>query len=615
MTFPSVHPLDNLSIQAMSPASSSTIRTSATVLFIILIITPFFLDRWLSRDTAVRETGIRETDAANAGRYGFLLTDATAEAGIDFVHAKPVLDPKLEPIMPHISALGASVSVVDFDNDGWQDLYATSSRKGTPNALYRNQGDGSFAEVAGEAGLADVNGDGGVSMGSVWGDYDNDGFEDVFIYMWGRQRLYRNLGDGTFEDATVVAGLDRWMNANSAVWTDVDRDGLIDLYVGGYFSEVHDLWQVTTTRIMQESFEYANNGGHNYLFLNRGNGRFEDVTEAYRADCTRWTMSVGAADLNGDGWPDLYLANDYGPEVLFFNIEGKRFEQPAGTTLEETSKSGMNVAFGDLYNDGRADVYVTNISKRGYLFQGNNLRRNLIAENGRMLNIAEGEIADAGWAWGAQFGDLNNDGFVDLFVTNGFVSADPEEDYWYEMSRVAMGNNNIFQDVKNWAPMGDQSLSGYERSRLYLNDGNGRFYDVAETVGVTDRYDGRGVAFADLFNRGVLDVVVANQDGPLVLYRNEVEQGNAWIAFELRGIRSNTSAIGAEVRVYWGGRQQLQVVTAGASFAAQSQRRRHFGLGAATEIERVEIRWPGGTVQTLERPEINRVHTVTEPEG
>ncbi len=186
----------------MSPASSSTIRTSATVLFIILIITPFFLDRWLARDTAVRETGIRETDAANAGRYGFLLTDATAAAGIDFVHAKPVLDPKLEPIMPHISALGASVSVVDFDNDGWQDLYATSSRKGTSNALYRNQGDGSFVEVAGEAGLADVNGDGGVSMGSVWGDYDNDGFEDVFIYMWGRQRLYRNLGDGTFEDAT-----------------------------------------------------------------------------------------------------------------------------------------------------------------------------------------------------------------------------------------------------------------------------------------------------------------------------------------------------------------------------------------------------------------------------
>ena len=275
----------------------------------------------------------------------------------------------------------------------------------------------------------------------------------------------------------------------------------------------------------------------------------------------------------------------------------------------------MNVAFGDLYNDGRPDVYVTNISRRGYLFQGNNLRRNLIAENGRMINIAEGEIADAGWAWGAQFGDLNNDGFQDLFVTNGFVSADPEEDYWYEMSRVAMGNNNIFQDVRNWAPMGDQSLSGYERSRLYLNGGSGRFYDVAESAGVHDRYDGRGVALADLFNRGVLDVVVANQNGPLILYRNEVEGENTWISFDLRGVRSNTSAIGAEVRVFWDGRQQVQIVTAGAGFAAQSQRRRHFGLGAATAIERVEIRWPSGVVQTLVDPELNRLHVVTEPEG
>ena len=589
----------------MSPASSTRSRPVVTTLFVILLATPFFFSWWFSRDS----------DEAKTGQYGFYLTDATGETGIDFVHAGPQLDPQLDPIMPHITALGASVSVVDYDNDGWQDLYVTSSRKGTPNAMYRNLGDRRFEDVAGAVGLAEVNGDGGVSMGSAWGDYDNDGFEDVFIYKWGRQRLYRNLGDGTFEDATGVAGLDRWMNANSAVWTDVNRDGLIDLYVGGYFSEVLDLWQVTTTRIMQESFEYANNGGRNYLFLNRGDGRFEDVTEEYGADCTRWTMSVGAADLNGDGWPDLYLANDYGPEVLFVNLEGKGFEQLAGTTLEETSKSGMNVAFGDLYNDGRADVYVTNISKRGYLFQGNNLRRNLIAENGRMINVAEGEIADAGWAWGAQFGDLNNDGFVDLFVTNGFVSADPEKDYWYEMSRVAMGNNNIFQDVKNWAPMGDQSLSGFERSRLYLNDGTGRFYDVAESVGVNDRYDGRGVALADLFNRGVLDVVVANQNGPLILYRNEVERENAWIAFELRGARSNASAIGAEVRVFRDGRQQLQIVTAGAGFAAQSQRRRHFGLGTATAVERVEIRWPGGTVQTLERPEINRLHTVTEPEG
>ena len=356
----------------MSQRSPQTIRSGISVLFLILLITPFYFAWWMDR----------ASDEIGTERYGFYLTVATAEAGIDFVHEKPTLDPILDPIMPHLTALGASVSVVDYDNDGWQDLYVTRSRQGSSNALYRNQGDGTFAEVAEAAGLANANEPGsGVSMGSVWADYDNDGFEDVFVYKWGRQRLYRNQGGGVFTDVSAESGLDRWMNANSAVWTDVNRDGLIDLYVGGYFSEVHDLWEVTTTKIMQESFEYANNGGHNYLFLNQGAGRFEDVTEAYGADCTRWTMSVGAADLNGDGWSDLYLANDYGPEVLFINLEGKRFEQLGGTTLEETSKSGMNVAFGDLYNDGRTDVYVTNISRRGYLFQGNNLRRNLIAEN------------------------------------------------------------------------------------------------------------------------------------------------------------------------------------------------------------------------------------------
>jgi len=200
-------------------------------------------------------------------------------------------------------------------------------------------------------------------------------------------------------------------------------------------------------------------------------------------------------------------------------------------------------------------------------------------------------------------------------VANGFISADPGKDYWYEMSRVAMGNNNIFQDVKNWAPINDQSLSGYEQSRLYLNDSTGRFYDVAEEVGIQDRYDGRGVALVDLFNRGMLDVVVANQNGPLLVYRNEVDREKNWISFDLRGLRSNSSAIGAEVRVYWDGRQQVQLVTAGSGFAAQSQRRKHFGLGEARNVEKVEIHWPSGIVQTLSDPKLNQLHLVLEPEG
>src|SRR6185503_18369915 len=177
-----------------------------------------------------------------------------------------------------------------------------------------------FRDVAREFGVADVNVEGeGVSTGSIWADYDNDGDQDLFLYKWGYPRLYRNESGKAFTDVTEAAGLRRWLNSNSACWIDYDRDGRLDLYVTGYFREEVDLWNLTTTRIMQESFEFARNGGHNVLFRNRGDGRFEDVTAKTGCDSTRWTLAVVAADLNGDGWQDLYLANDYGPEEYFEN--------------------------------------------------------------------------------------------------------------------------------------------------------------------------------------------------------------------------------------------------------------------------------------------------------
>lgn len=556
---------------------------------------------------------IRST--ADIARPGFELRDETAAKGIRFVHRRPTFDAKIANVEPHVAALGAGVSVTDFDGDGWSDLYFSNSRFGEPNALYRNRGDGTFDEVAVSAGLADVNRQGeGVSMGSVWGDFDNDGREDVLLYRYGYLALFKNIDGRRFEDVTEPAGLRRWVNSNGAIWLDYDRDGLLDLYVTAYFRNDIDLWHLTSTRIMHNSFEFATNGGKNMLFRNVGAGKFEDVTDRVGVGSTRWTLAAASADFNADGWADIYLANDYGPEELFLNDRGQRFVL-ATAGLESESKSGMSVSLGDAFNRGLLDVFVTNISERGYLFQNNNLRLNQMSEagGGRFRNVADERVADAGWAWGAQFGDLNNDGINELVVANGFISADPKKNYWYSMSKIAGANSMLFEDASTWPAFENASLSGYELSRVYLNRGLDGWVDVASAVGVTDRYDGRAIALADLSNRGAVDVIVANQNQPAILYRNRPDSANHWIAFRLQGTRSNRSAIGAEVVVEAAGFTQRRIVDGGMGFASQNDRRLHFGLASREWVDRVVIHWPSGSTQVLSNLAVDQLHSVVEP--
>ena len=555
---------------------------------------------------------------ATSNRFGFTLVESAKRLGVDFVHEGPTFDHQLDHIMPQVASMGAAVAVADFDRDGWPDFYVTNSADGSLNRLYRNQGDGTFKDVAGELGVADVNRAGtGVSMGAVWGDYDNDGYEDLFLYKYGRPELFHNDAGKGFMPVGEKAGLPAWVNANTAVWLDYDRDGKLDLFLPGYWNEDIDLSRLQTTKIMPESFEYAENGGRKYLFHNLGGGRFEEVSAKLGINSRRWTLAAAAADLSGSGYPDLFLANDYGIPQLYVNKDGKQFvETGRESGVAKTPKSGMNASFGDVFNDGRLSIYKTNISEPGVLVQANDLWVPEKAEGGALQydDLASSLGVDlGGWSWGAQFGDLNNDGTLDLYLTNGYISAGERSSYWYDFAVIAVGHSAIIKDAANWPAMKGRSLSGYQRKRVWLNDGLGRFTDVAQVVGVTDTYDGRAVALADLANRGVLDVIVANQRGPLLIYKNTVEPGRHWIELALEGSVSNRSAIGAHVELQWNGRTQVQEVSGGNGFSSQNDRRIHYGLGSATTIDRVVIRWPSGKQQTIENPQIDRILSVKEP--
>ena len=598
-------------------------RPLLAIVFVALLATP-----WMIRHFGRRAT-VAEATADPRTRYGFRLTEVAQAAGLAFRHEAPTFDRKLAHIMPQVASMGAAVAVVDVDADGHADLYVTNSREGSQNRLYRNRGDGTFEDVAGALGVAALNDAAtGVSMGSVWGDYDNDGFDDLLLYRWGRPELFHNDGGKGFTRVSERAGLPAWANINSATWLDFDRDGRLDFFMGGYYAEQVNLWQLPTTKIMPESFEYAANGGRKYLFRNLGDGRFEEVSARVGLTSTRWALAAVAADLRGTGYPDLFIANDYGVSELFVNEGGRFREVGRETGVGYAPKSGMNASVGDVFNQGRFAIYVSNISEEGILIQGNNLWVPTGATSPGALPTYENmagavDVALGGWSFGAQFGDLNNDGALDLYLVNGYVSASRTESYWYDYSKVAGGHEVVISDAGNWPAMGTRSLAGYQAKRVWINDGAGHFVDVAPMVGVTDRYDGRSVALADFGNRGVLDVVVANQRGPLLLYRNEVAPGRNWVAFELEGgcragtppdaRCTNRNGIGAQVTLHWRGQQQVQEVASGSGFCAQNQRRLHFGLGDAASVDRAVVRWPSGKMQEITGPALNRVHALKEP--
>jgi len=550
-----------------------------------------------------------------------VFTEVSAEVGITHRHHQPILDSKIANIMSWMASVGAAVAAGDYNRDGFVDLFFTNSRKGEPNYLYRNNGDGTFTEVAAEAGLAAANGEQGVSMDAVWGDYDNDGFVDLYLVRWGHDSLYRNDGDGTFTEVSEelfrrrdgTPGID-WANGNAAIFFDYDLDGRLDLYVGNYFREV-DLWHLTDTHIMHDDFEKARNAGRNWLFHQEADGTFTEVAARLGVDDTGWTLAVAAGDVNRDGYPDLYCANDFGPDQFFLGGPGGTLTNVTETALGFDTKKGMNADFGDFNNDGWLDLFVTNITTAEYLQEGNMLWYNQGLDSEGHLKLTdislEAGTYDGGWGWGGKFFDFDNDGDLDILQVNGFISAG-EGSYWYDLASWTVTGDDA-GDAARWPPIGDRSFSGYEPLRLFRNDGLYSFTEQARALGIASDRDGRGIAIVDLDNDGDLDVVLANQNQEPELFRNDLPRGEHWLTVTLvtdpaTGV--NRDGIGTRVTLLTSEGLLVRERDGGNGYSGQSDPRLHFGLGRVKEVGLLEVRWPDGGLQYLDSVAVDQFLTV-----
>jgi hypothetical protein len=519
-------------------------------------------------------------------------TDVAAQAGIRFMHSKGNSG---APMI--LSDQTPGVCVADFDGDGWPDVYFVNGRDLEnsghllKNALYHNNGDGTFTDVTDKAGVPGT----GYGLGCIWGDYDNDGFPDLYVSQYGRNVLYRNNGDGTFTDVTEKAGVGGTEFGSrvhsGAVFFDYDRDGFLDLYVGGYVNFGPDSPQTCEVYGVRTSCAPGSyDGSPPVLYHNNGDGTFTNVTkQAGLFQPKGKNLAVGAADYDNDGWPDLFVANDGVVSYLYHNQHDGTFKETgmmAGMAVggEGQIMAAMCISLGDYNNDGWLDLYISDW--QGY---GDHLWRN--NGKGEFVEVSD----DAGitgptrdhLSFGGGFFDYDNDGWLDLFIANGHVFPFIEQ---------------VFHGVH------------YKQiNSLFHNEGNGRFVETTAQSGsgFSTTHLGRGVAFVDFDNDGFVDAVVANDgEAPLLLHNSG--NGNHFMNFKLVGTKSNRDAIGARVRLQASGLSQMREIQSGGSYLSQSDLRANFGLSKATRAESVEVSWPSGVHQVFKNVDADRFYQIEE---
>jgi len=522
----------------------------------------------------------------------FLLKDVSKAAGIDFKHNSGAYGGKLLP-----ETLGSGCAFLDYDGDGYQDILLVNSmdwpgrkRSRSTLKLYRNNRNGSFADVTKAAGL-DVELYG---MGVAIGDYNNDGFPDVLITCVGQNRLFQNTGKGTFVDVTKASGLvGRQAFSTSAVWFDYDRDGLLDLFVCNYvnWSPEHDVFCSLDGKNKSYCTPEAYRGETCWLFHNRGNGTFEDVTAASGIfDTSSKSLGVAMIDFDQDGWPDLFVANDTQPNKLYRNLRNGKFKDAAleaglAFSNEGKARAGMGVDVGDFENSGRPGIAITNFDNEMV-----GLYRSPAAGQFDDVSLAAGVggPSKTTLGFGCGFADLDLDGRLDLVVANGHID---------DTVRNIRGNVGYAQPP-----------------HLFLNLGKGKFQDTAATDGgdfAVPRV-GRGLAFGDFDRDGDVDILLTTNNGPAYLFRNDVQSLNKSLRLYMTGTKSNRDAIGTVVRIFHAGVSQMRVVRSGSSYLSQSERALTFGVGKADRVDRITVEWPSGATQEFTKIATQTAHQITQ---
>jgi hypothetical protein len=589
----------------------------------------------------ITSTSLIQGDRQISNRRHFI--DVSQAAGIDFTNQyyPAFLN---QPLLFAMIRYGpAGITAADIDNDGLYDLFIPD---GLESRLFRNCGNGQFEDITAQAGLSGLD---GVSVG-LFADYDNDGYKDFFVSRTFKpNQLFHNNGDGTFSDVTSKAGIGEDNCSTVASWADYDNDGFLDLYVGRYLDPRKG---IPTTF-------YARNGEPNQLYHNNGDGTFTNVTQKAGVGDTGLCLGSVFGDYNDDGYPDLYVVNDFGRKTLYRNNGDGTFTDVTVATHTLAYGAGMSASIADYDNDGKLDLYCTNIRSEHAWFAEwptvirytlNSLRQGvwktdmplfwqifrqsgfgfidvfqqMASGNTLLHNNGDGTFKDVtsqtnadppGWFWGASFADFDNDGWQDIYAADGWVYNDHDSEIELQFLNNVVGKQReyktgIFFNPTYW---GRNSWHGWERNRHLRNRGDGTFEEIGRAAGTDLVTNSRGVAVADFWNRGVLDIAVSASADKHVLLKNEVGLKRNWLAVELVGTKSNRDAVGARIRISVDGKHQMREIVLGDGYGSQNTLRQYFGLGDASLVDDLTVYWPRSDLaQRFRNISVNRCLQITE---